>query len=171
MSAANSGQIRSTTPKSRASAQQLFHLSPHALRRQIVQGDRGTDRARRGGYLQFEPRRELQRAQDAQAVVGEREGIDDTEDALLQIGTPLEGIDQRAVERVPRDRVDGEVAASGRLLDAHRGVSAHVEALVAAARLRFPAGQGDVDVVHLVDGERLADGLHAAVRGEHGGQL
>ena len=56
--------------------QQLLDLAPDALRRQIVETDRSAQRLRLFVERQLEPRRELHRAQHAQAVVAERRRID-----------------------------------------------------------------------------------------------
>ena len=50
-------------------------------------------------------------------------------------------------QRIPGDRVDGEVAAARRVGDRHGRVAFHHEAAVAAAGLRFAARQRDVDAL------------------------
>ena len=75
----------------------------------------------------------------------ERRRIDDPQHAAREIGAPVERIDVLAGERVPRDRVDREVAAPCGLAHGHRGIAlrrrnrcgrARPSTRVAAARRR-----------------------------------
>ena len=70
---------------------------------------------------------------------------------------PVERIEVLAGQRIERDRVDGEIAAPGRLLDRHRRIALDGEAAMAAAGLRVAARQRHVDAADLVDREALAD--------------
>ena len=80
---------------------------------------------------------------------------------------PSNGIEVLVGERIPGDGVEGEVAPAGSLGDRHGRIAGHVEAAVAASRLRLAPRQRDVDVARLVDLEALADGFHATERLEH----
>ena len=75
---------------------------------------------------------------------------------------PFERIEVLVGERIPGDRVDGEVAAPRRFVDRQCRIARDLEAAVAAAVLRFAARQRDVDAGNLVDGEALADGVDRA---------
>ena len=78
----------------------------------------------------------------------------------------VERIDVDVAQRIPRDRVDREVATPGRLARIEARIADHLEPLVSATDLRFAAGQRDVEPGDLVDGEALADGVDAAEPGE-----
>ena len=146
--------------------QQLLDFAPDALGRQIVQRDGAADRER----LRLEPRLEaggeLDRAQHAEAVVAERPRVDDAQHAVGEVVAAVERIEIGLAQRIPGDRVDGEVAAARRLLGVERGVADDLESLVAAPGLRLAAGQRDVQAGHLVDREALADGVDRSEAGE-----
>ena len=93
-----------------------------------------------------EPRRELQRAQHAQAVVAERARDRPRAGRAVEIGAAAERIEILAGQRIPGDRVDREVAAARRLLDREVGIAGHLEAAMAASDLRFAPRQRDVEV-------------------------
>ncbi len=151
--------------------QEFFNLAPDPLRREIVK--RQASAQRRGAFLQceLEPGRELHRAQRAQAVVGERLRIDGAQQAPIEILASRERIFVLAGQRVPRDRVDREVAPARRLDDRHRRIAVDVEALVSAPVLRLPPRQRHVDLARaaagrrqLVDRKALADRLDTPER-------
>ena len=141
MSAAISGHSRRTTPSSRPSAKPMdgrracsssFSSSPHTRSAGRSSSGMAAQIARVScGTVELEPRGELQRAQHAQAVVGEGAWIDDPQHAGGEIGAPAERVLVRAGERVPRDRVDGEVAPPCRLAHRHRGIALDGETRVA----------------------------------------
>ncbi len=110
--------------------------------------------------------RELQRPQHPQAVVAERHRIDDPQHPVGEVVAAVERIEVRLAQRIPRDRVDGEVAAPRRLLRIEVRIADHLEPLVAAPDLRLAAGQRHVEAADLVDGEALADGVDRAELGE-----
>src|SRR5262249_24514814 len=87
--------------------QQLLELAPDALGGKVVECDAAAEVSSRLVERQFEARRELYAAQDAQAVVGKRLGIDHAQTARLQVAAAVEGVEVFAGERIPRDRVDG----------------------------------------------------------------
>ena len=119
--------------------------------------------ARRVVEREVEPRGELHRAQHAQAVVGERRA--DRRCAAARRSrsrAAVERIEVLAGQRIPRDRVDREVAAPRRLFDRHVRIAGDDEAAVAAAGLRIAPRQRDVDVADLVDLKALADRFDAA---------
>src|SRR5688572_20160501 len=113
--------------------QQLLDLSPDAFGGQIVERNAGADRPGLVRNVKTEARRELQRAEDAEAVFGKRARIDDTEEAPFEIGAAMKRVHEGTIERIPRDRVDREVAAPRRVLEGHRWIAPHVEAFVSTA--------------------------------------
>jgi hypothetical protein len=123
------------------------------------------------GHRQFEARGELQRAQHAQGVVRERAGSTTRSRRASRSSRPLKGSTYSPVSGSHADRVDGEVAAPRGLLEGHRRVAAHLEALVAPPGLRLAAGQGHVDRAELVDGKGLADRFDAPERRQQRAQV
>ena len=83
------------------------------------------------------------------------------------VAAAVERIDVLAGQRIPGDRVDGEVAPPRRLLDRQRRIAGDGESLVPAAGLRLAPRQRHVDVADLVDGEALADGVDRPERSQH----
>ncbi len=163
---------RQADRRARGAWSSSFSISP-----QMRSGGRSSSGMRRhraavaSSRSKLEARRELHRAQHAEAVVAEHPEIDGAQDPAPQIAAAVEGILVGVRQRIPPDRVDGEVAAPGGLGHRHERVAVHVEALVAAAALRFPARQRHVDgsareADELVDGEALAHGFDASERGE-----
>ncbi len=142
--------------------QELLDLAQHALARQVVEGDAAAHALRRLVHGEPEPRRELQRAQDAQAVVGERPLVDHPQHARVEVAASAERIEVLAGERVEQDGVDGEVAPAARVFDGHPRVARDLEAAMPAADLRLATGEGHVHARHLVDRERLAHRVDAA---------
>ena len=120
---------------------------------------------------ELETRGKLHGAERAKAVVSERLGSRRREARVVR-DRPDRRPDRRTRrQRIPRDRVDREVAAVRGLFDRHERVAAHLEALVAAPLLRLAPGKGDVDhdavgADDLVDREALTDRLHAPERRE-----
>jgi hypothetical protein len=152
--------------------QQFFDLPPDALRRQVVERDAAAEFPRGCIHLELEARRELQAAQDAEAIVTERARIDGPEhSALEQIAPPVERIEVGAGQRIPGDGVDREIAAARRVLGRHVRIADDRERLVSTAGLGFPARQRDIDVAHLVDGEAFADRVDRRERFEQRLQL
>ena len=78
----------------------------------------------------------------------------------------VERIDVLAGQRIPGDGVDGEVAPARRLVERQVRIARDREAAMPAAGLRLAARQRHVEARDLVDGEALADGVHAAERRE-----
>ncbi len=141
---------------------QLLEFAPDALVRQIVERDRAAERGGVGINRQRESRGELQGAQDTQAVVTKRRGIDHAQASGREVVTAVKRIDDVTGERVVRDRVDREVAAPRGLGERQRRIAFDAEAFVSAADFRLAPRQGHVHVAELVDGEALADGVDAA---------
>ena len=178
MSACISGNSRSITPASRANwkpcdgragSSRSFSNSPQTRSGgQVVERDAAADLQRVGRGRQLEAGDELHRAQHAQAVVAERGRVDHAQHARVEVRASAARIEVLVGERIPRDRVDREVAAARRLVERHARVALDEEAAVAAADLRLAAGQRDVDVARLVDREALADGLDRAEPLEQG---
>ena len=125
--------------------QQLLHLAPDALGRQVIEGDRAAQVARRLVDGEVEARGELHGTQDAEAVVGEGPQIDRAQQTPREIGAAVERIDHLVGQRIPGDRVDREVPPPGGLLDRHVRVATHLETPVAEADLRLAARQRHVD--------------------------
>ncbi len=142
--------------------QELLNFAQHALAGQVVEGDGAAHASGAFVHRQREPRRELQGAQHAKAVVGERPLVDHPEDAALEVVPAAERVEVLLRERIEEDGVDGEIAPPACLLDGHARVAGDLEAAVPAADLRLAARQRHIDARHLVDGERLADGIDAA---------
>ena len=88
-------------------------------------------------------------------------GGDAAEDAALEVAPAAERVEVLLRERIEEDGVDREIAPPAGLFDGHPGVAGDLEAAVPAADLRLAAGQRDIDARHLVDRERLADGIDA----------
>ncbi len=98
------------------------------LGRQVVERDRAADRGRLAVERSVEAGRELQGAQHAQAVVGERARVDHAQDAVPRgPRRPSNGSTYLVGERIPRDRVDGEVAAAGGLGERQVRIALHGE--------------------------------------------
>ncbi len=121
--------------------------------------------------VKLEPRRELDGAEHAQAVVRESRRIDDAQQAAGDVAAAVERVFVRFGQRIPGNCVDGEVAPARGFLDRQRRIAADVEPAMATAGFRFAAGQRDVDVADLVDLEALADGFDAAERLEQAAQM
>jgi len=104
----------------------------------------------------------LNGAQHPQAVVAEGPRVDGAQHTAVQIGAAADRIDVFLRQRIPGDSVDGEVAAPRGLIDRHRRVAMHIEALVAAPLLGLTPRQRDVDPGNLVDGKALPNGADVA---------
>ena len=152
--------------------QQLLELAPDPLGGQIVERNLAAERrASTSSRVNVEARGELDGAQHAQAVVAERRA--DRRRAAAggrDRARPSNGSKYSLGQRIPRDRVDGEVAPPRRLGDRHVRIAGDHEAAMAASRLRFAARQRHVDVADLVDLKALADRLDAAERFEQRAQ-
>ena len=139
----------SISPQTRSAGKSSSGIARHSCARLLVEREVET-----GG--------ELDRAQHAQAVVGESLGVDDPQHAALDVAAAVERIQVLAGQRIPGDRVDGEVAPPRRLFDRHRRIAGDLESAVAAAGLRLAPRQRDVDLAELVHLEALADAFDAA---------
>ena len=128
------------------------------------------DRSRLVVERTLEARGELQRAQHPQAVVGERVGVDHAQAAGGEVVAAVERVEVLAGQRIPGDRVDGEVAPARGLGDAHRRIAVDLESGVPTAGFRLAAGQGDVDRAELEHREGAAHRLDAADGGEQSRQ-
>ncbi len=100
--------------------QQLFDFAPDALGGQIVERNVAAQRARLVVERELESRGELHGAQHSQAVVAERRRIDDAEKPPLDVPAAVAGVEVFARQRIPRDRVDREVAPPHGLGQLHR---------------------------------------------------
>jgi hypothetical protein len=144
--------------------QEFFHLAPDPLGGQIVERDRFQERSSRLVNREIESGRELQGAQDTQAVVAEPLWIDHSEAARAKVVLPVEGIDDVVRQRIAGDCVDREIPPPRRVLRRKRRVALDRKALVPAPGLRLAAGQRHVDAVDLEDRETFADLIHASER-------
>ena len=144
-SALISGNRLSMTPRSSASARPIgrtrrgsrsFSISPQI--RSDGRSSSGMAAAELGRLRierELESRGELHRAQDAQAVVAERRRIDGAQHARLAgPPRPSNGSSYVAGQRIPRDRVDGEIAPPRSLLDRQPRIARHREAAMARGR-------------------------------------
>ena len=103
-------------------------------------------------------------AEDAKTVVCKASGVDDPQQAPAEVAAAVERVQVVVGQRIPGDRVDGEIAAAGGLLDRHRRVAGDVEPAVTATGLRFAAGKRHVDIAALVDLKALAHRFDATER-------
>src|SRR5262249_42724255 len=126
--------------------QQLFELSPHALRRQVVERNPPAQIRRCGIESEFQPCGELNGTEDTQAVIAERRRIDHTQQTPPDVAAAVERVEVVAGQRIPGNRVDGEIPPARSLFNAHRRIAGHLEAAVAPPGFRLAAGQRDVDV-------------------------
>ena len=150
--------------------QELLELAPDALGGQVVERDPAAQRARAVVHRELEPRRELQRAEHAQAVVAEGARVHGAQDAARQVVAAAPRVQVLAGERVPEHRVDREVAPARGLRDRQVRVAGDLKALVPAPDLRLAAGERHVHAADLVDREALADRVDAAERLEQRAQ-
>ena len=151
--------------------QQLLNLTPDPLCRQVVERDAAAEGTRAGVDRELEAGEELQRAEHPEAVVAERRRVHHLQPAGGQVVTSSARIVVRVVARIPRNRIDREVAAAGGVGERHPRVAVHGEAFVPTPALRLAAGQRDIDGTKLVHGEALAHRLDAAEGGEQCGHL
>ena len=140
--------------------EELFEFPPDPLRREIIERDPPAERFGRRVQRELEPGRELDRAQHTQAVLPERGGIHRPEYAPFDVAAAVEGVLIGVGERIPRDRVDREVAAAGGFTRRQLRIPVNVEPFVPAPHLRLAARERDVEAGHLEDGEALADRVH-----------
>ena len=151
----------------RGQQEQLLELAPHPFGRQVVEGGRAAGGAGRFVDLEFQARGELHRAQHAQAVVAEGGPVDHAQALAPQVVASAVGVEVLLAQRVPGDGVDGEVAAPGGFLQRQPRVAGDRESPVAAARLRFGAGQGDVQRAELEHGESGPDAVDLTKAPQH----
>ena len=88
---------------------------------------------RAGFHGEFKTGGELHGAQDAQRIFTEVGAIDGAQNAVFEIDTAVERIEDFPGKRVRPDGVDGEIAAARGLFKAGLGVSDDLETLVALA--------------------------------------
>ena len=94
----------------------------------------------------------------------------------LEIGAAVHRIHVLAGQRIPRDRVDREVAPARRLVERHEWVAAHFKALVPASLLGLAAREGNIDrdavcTDDFVDRKALTDRLDPPERRKQSRQL
>ncbi len=146
--------------------QQLFHLSPDALGRQIVQWNAAADVGAGRFQRELEAGGKLHGAQHTQRVVAETFGIHDAQHPAFEVDSAVVRIEVLLRQRIPGNGVDGEVAPPRGFVERHVRIARDGEAAMPAAGLGLAAGQGHVDRAELVDGEGLPHGLDAAERGQ-----
>ncbi len=151
--------------------QQLLHLAPDALGRQVVERDAAAHGGGAFVHRQFEARGELQGAEHAERVVGEGRRVDQAQAPVRQVVASAHRVLVDVGQRIPGDGVDGEIAPPRGLGHRHRRIAGDGESPVSRSALRFAARQCDVDAADLVDRERLADDLDAAQLPEQRPQL
>ena len=145
---------------------QLLDFRPDPLGRKIVERNRAAQGVSRFIEREVEPGGELDRAQHAQAVVGERHRIDDAEKPAAKVAAAVEWVQVLAGERIPRDGVDGEIAAARGVLERQVRIPCHLEAAMAATRFRLAAGQRHIDVAGFINLKTATDGFDAPPRFE-----
>src|SRR5262249_31675793 len=132
--------------------------------RQIVERHRTTQRARLLVRRKREPCGKLNRPEGAEAVVGERLRIDDTEHAPLDVAAAVERILVLPGQRIPEDRVDAKITPATRLSDGHVRVAGALESLVSASGFRVAPRQRDIEIAELEHLKAGADGFDASER-------
>ena len=152
-----------------AQEQELLPFGGEALARQVVLRHRTADRDRFGRDGEAEARGELHGAQRAQRIFREVRA-DVAQDAGLDVGEAVEGVDELGREGVEEDGVDGEVAAGAGLVEGEVGHGVDEEAAMPGRGLAFAARQRDVhrDASELDDAEAGADLVEAERGGENG---
>ena len=141
----SSGRTCLMTPRSSASRKPIdgrsacnssFSISPQI--RSAGRSSSGSSRqsaAVAGVERELEPRGELHGAQRTQAIVRKRLRIDGAQQPARQVRLAIEGVFVHLGQRIPRDGVDGEVAASRGFRDRHRWIAVDLETLVTASPL------------------------------------
>lgn len=86
----------------------------------------------------------LHAAEDAEGVLAEA-GAAMAEETGGEVGLAAEGVVEGSGKGVPKNGVDGEIAAQGGLGAGQKGVAGDGETFVAKAAFRFAAGEADID--------------------------
>jgi hypothetical protein len=187
----SSGNSWSTTPRRSAQSnpdrrarrqQQLLHLAPDPLARQVGQVDAAAQIGGRRIDVEPESGGELHCPQHPQAVLDEGRPIDRPQPSGAQIVEAAPRIDRLVRQRIEQHGVDGEIAPARRLAQRQGGILLHLKAAMPAAGLDVAARQADIEVGRragsgrgtghdLVHGERLADQVDRAVPLEDRHQL
>src|ERR1043166_1289540 len=89
--------------------QKLFHLSPNALSRQVIQLNRSTKRGRVGLNIEFETGCKLCGPEHAQAVLRESDWRHSAQNSSSETCATATRIDDVARQRVLENRIDGKV--------------------------------------------------------------
>src|SRR6185369_1781923 len=145
----------------RCSQQQLLHLTPPPLSRQITEIYRAAKLNRLRIDVELKTSGKLRRTQHSQTIFGKRVFRNCTQDALLEVATTFKWIYQLTGEWILEDSVDGEIATACRFGNAHRRIAFDHEPLVTASRFTFTAWDRDVEMIaQLVDGEGFADNVY-----------
>ena len=119
-----------------------FRLLPRRVRSAGRRAESsGTDARRLVIQRKVQPRGELNRPQDAQAVVAKGGRIDHPQDAPFEVVPSAGRIEILAGQRIPGNRVDREIAAPGGLLDGHRGIAGDVESPCDRGRTSIRGGE------------------------------
>ena len=163
---------RESDRRPRGAQQQLFELSPDALRRQIVESDRAAQRLRVLVERQLEARGKLQRSQHAKTVVGKRRPVDDAQNlAARDRRRPLNGSSYVSVSG------SHEIAL---MVKSRRRAASSIDIAGSPSTTKplcpRPAfdsrrGKSDVDCADLVDGKALTDRFDPAERLEQAREL
>ena len=123
----------------------FFNLTPDAFSREVVEIDLTTDGNSGRIDDKFKPRRELHRAEDAQAIFDKGCRIDDPDKSLVEIGPAIKWIDQLRGKWIIKDGVDGKVPSAGSFGEGHIRVTGDDKATVSAADLRLAPWEADID--------------------------
>ena len=113
--------------------QQLLDFTPDALGRQVVERDGSAQLSCARIEVEPEAGGELDGAQGAQAVLGERRGINGAQDAALQVAPSVVRIEILPGQRIPADRVDPEVAPPRGFFERHVRIARDLEPAMSAA--------------------------------------
>src|SRR5262245_16615854 len=115
--------------------EKLFDFSPDTLGGKIVQRQRAAERRCLRLEGELETCGELHGAERTQAVVGKCVQIHGAQQTSFKISATIERVFVAAGQRIPRDRVDREVASPRGFGDVHRWIAMNLEPLVTPAPL------------------------------------
>ena len=141
----------------RIACHRLFQFAPHARGRQLIRLHRPHLRQRFFVRRQMKPGRKLRAPQHAERVFAKAAARHGAQNAELQILPPAEGIDNFSGQRIPQNRVDGEIPPRRRPFKRKRRIRRHVKITVLRAGSAFQPRHGQIDV-------RIPEGENAEPR-------
>ena len=123
--------------------EQLFDFLPNPFPGQFRQVQTAAEGLGLRCDAESEPPREPHRPQHPQGILGESRAHM-PQQACCKIALPPVGVQQHLSLEVVSHRVDGEIAAGGRLIESHGGIGCHPEPLVPFADIALPSGNAYV---------------------------